>query len=351
MDTICVFCAGHIIFCYKLKRRKKMSTLILKFRDWFSGLSKPEIENPEIERAKTQTEILKEEAEQIKLSEQKAKLEAKKVKAEKTASIAIKKAKSKTIAEHWLGFKTKIGKKYKTHDKIYIIALLLNIASLVLHGLSILALAKIWFPTVDSGVLFAVSFVIALALDSTAVSMIDQYEDKFAWITFGIVIGFVVYAGYYEHTQGLKNSVSLGRTIVGVVAFIALVLLHYKMRKNTERKYRIDLDNKPKPQRQILLESLAETKTLIDSKIEEFKKTNPLGNFKTQNDYNNALHGFLNIYKLNFQDIVRVYGIKTPSLEKETVKLKCNSVYYFKQFPKKKASKKKAKKSGKPLAP
>jgi len=225
----------------------------------------------------------------------------------KKSKIHTEKAKRKTFKEWMLILKTLFSKKFEEHKAIFVISVLLFIASSFIHAKSFQVFLTIFLPDVSPSVLFVVSILISLSLEGLATSLYEEYQDKLANSIYALSFAVIVGMGVYQYSLGQDLAIALWRTGLGVITLSGLYASHSAMRSKEFWKNRKKFNELPKVFRK-------EINTLLEKVLSEHKAGNT-------------------DYRLNFKDLLKTYNLQSASLEKLLVRKGLREKKYFKELP------------------
>ena len=232
----------------------------------------------------------------------------------KTAKIKKEKAKRKTLSEWIQIFKLKFSHKLEKHKAIFGISVLLFAASVFLHGKSFQVFLGIFLPDVNQSFLFIISMLFALSMEGLATSLYESYEDKLSHGIYLVSLAVIVGMGFYEYSQGKSLSISIWRSGLGSLALIGLYASHRAMRTKEFWETRKTFDSLPRTYRK-------EINSLLEKCLSEHKTGNK-------------------DFRLNFRDLLKVYNLKSSSLEKLIVRKGMRLKKYFQELPARRRTKK-----------
>lgn len=225
----------------------------------------------------------------------------------KKSKIHKEKAKRKTFKEWMLILKTLFSKKFEEHKAIFVISVLLFIASSFIHAKSFQVFLAIFLPDVFPAVLFVVSILISLSLEGLATSLYEEYQDKLANSIYALSFSVIVGMGVYQYSLGQDLAIALWRTGLGVITLSGLYASHAAMRSKEFWKNRKKFNELPKVFRK-------EINTLLEKVLSEHKAGNT-------------------DFRLNFKDLLKTYNLQSASLEKLLVRKGLREKKYFKELP------------------
>ena len=238
---------------------------------------------------------------------QELEIEVAQIEIKKKSKIRKNKAKRKTFSEWMTILKTLFSAKFEEHKAIFVISVLLFLASSFIHAKSFQVFLAIFLPDVYPAVLFVVSILISLSLEGLATSLYEEYQDRLANSIYALSFSVIVGMGVYQYSLGQDLAIALWRTGLGVITLSGLYASHSAMRSKEFFKSRKKFNELPKVFRKE-----------INSQLETLLSEHKAGNID---------------HRINFKDLLKCYNLRSESLEKLLVRKGLREKKYFKELP------------------
>lgn len=252
-------------------------------------------------------------------------IEVAEIEVKKLAKIKKAKAKRRTFKEWMTVLKTIFSHKFEKFKAVFVISLLLFVASSFIHAKSFQVFLAIFLPDISPAFLLFLSILISLALEGLATSLYEEYQDRLANSIYALSFTVILSMGYYQYHLGSDLVIASWRTGLGVITLAGLYVAHRSMRTKEFWEYRKTWNQLPAVFRR-------ELNGLFEKVLSEHKAGNTA-------------------YKLNHRDICRTYNLKSSELDRILVRKGLRSKKYIAQLPARRSEKNKIAKEKKANLP